>query len=665
MKYFTFSILFLCTYYALGADIYVNPDTGNDANPGTLAEPKKTISEAITAVSDSSNIWLMNGIYDSTTQGTGWYILIQDAQSKNITFKPYQGTDITLKTDNNYGCIRVYCSGSSKTYTFEDITFSFDTGNRFIYYDADKQLNLSFIDCVFDTLKDKPLIASDAVTTMPTREICFTRCTYTNTSNPYTMGFNDFALVYFDDCTLTNDYSNGSCRFFHLQGECAKFVLKNSTIFGKTNGFYPSYVTKVGKLIIQGNSFIHSKTSGTGYEYAIWIPDRDISAIRITGNTISYTNETTGLFGGICIGTALPGWTNTLYKPVVADNTITNARPGYYWNGIVFGLNVRGGSCFDNKIMGFKHGIYNAGEYSFIKGNTIKCTDGLVMWGGGYNNVWHNSVKSIDGYNDGRSIVFGRIEYFPYDGSHRVSNVQYTDTTAEYDGTGSPWDLSNVKIEMLALAGNALALTHWGIVTDIDDATDIVTVDKWRKADFSGAIETPNDVSFCIVQFSEHNTVLNNIFDSSQASFTITFDYNPRCGEDYIDYNCYQRGKYIFSNLGESFQYSLNMFQMKWASWSQVYPDNDAHSIEADPEFVDANNGDFRLKPSSPCLNAGKPTLNGGYTSMGAWQGISRSILLPDNCTEWLEMDFNSDCIVDFKDLDKFAQSWLECNLIP
>jgi hypothetical protein len=46
--------------------------------------------------------------------------------------------------------------------------------------------------------------------------------------------------------------------------------------------------------------------------------------------------------------------------------------------------------------------------------------------------------------------------------------------------------------------------------------------------------------------------------------------------------------------------------------------------ITTDPLFVDAPNGDFRLKPASPCINTGKPTYNGGKTTMGAWQpGLS------------------------------------------
>lgn len=55
-----------------------------------------------------------------------------------------------------------------------------------------------------------------------------------------------------------------------------------------------------------------------------------------------------------------------------------------------------------------------------------------------------------------------------------------------------------------------------------------------------------------------------------------------------------------------------NCFYNNGSNWTLRNGD-----IVADPQFM---NGDFRLKPTSPCLNTGKPTLGGGYTSMGVWQ---------------------------------------------
>jgi len=41
--------------------------------------------------------------------------------------------------------------------------------------------------------------------------------------------------------------------------------------------------------------------------------------------------------------------------------------------------------------------------------------------------------------------------------------------------------------------------------------------------------------------------------------------------------------------------------------YEAAYPELAANNIEADPQFVDPDKGDFRLKPGSPCINAGGP----------------------------------------------------------
>jgi hypothetical protein len=46
---------------------------------------------------------------------------------------------------------------------------------------------------------------------------------------------------------------------------------------------------------------------------------------------------------------------------------------------------------------------------------------------------------------------------------------------------------------------------------------------------------------------------------------------------------------------------------------------------DADIAFVDAANGDFRLKPGSIALNTGKPNTDGGFANIGAWQKRQRA----------------------------------------
>jgi hypothetical protein len=71
-------------------------------------------------------------------------------------------------------------------------------------------------------------------------------------------------------------------------------------------------------------------------------------------------------------------------------------------------------------------------------------------------------------------------------------------------------------------------------------------------------------------------------------------------------------------------------------------PGLDAHSLFADPLFVDAAEGDFRLRPGSPAIGRGVPlpNINGGFAGStadigcfeaAAWPGRTLSEPLKDD----------------------------------
>lgn len=72
----------------------------------------------------------------------------------------------------------------------------------------------------------------------------------------------------------------------------------------------------------------------------------------------------------------------------------------------------------------------------------------------------------------------------------------------------------------------------------------------------------------------------------------------------YMDYNC------AYSDSGA-------LDTTPYDNPSAQY--HNAHSIEVDPLMVDPANDDFKLEPISPCLNTGIPTVNSGFSSIGAW----------------------------------------------
>jgi hypothetical protein len=80
---------------------------------------------------------------------------------------------------------------------------------------------------------------------------------------------------------------------------------------------------------------------------------------------------------------------------------------------------------------------------------------------------------------------------------------------------------------------------------------------------------------------------------------------------DFFDYNCYcnQNGQPVIFVSDAGTNPYFNFGNLK----------KGAHDIEADPLFVDPDNWDFRLRPNSPCIGAGRPDLLGNPTNIGPY----------------------------------------------
>ncbi len=96
----------------------------------------------------------------------------------------------------------------------------------------------------------------------------------------------------------------------------------------------------------------------------------------------------------------------------------------------------------------------------------------------------------------------------------------------------------------------------------------------------------------------------NNIFYGDNCFF---HSYRPRTlrptgilkGWD-IDYNCYYPTSFASGKPFKDNGTAQTLAQWRATPWAP-----DAHSITADPLFMNAAGGDFRLRAGSPCLGAG------------------------------------------------------------
>jgi len=125
--------------------------------------------------------------------------------------------------------------------------------------------------------------------------------------------------------------------------------------------------------------------------------------------------------------------------------------------------------------------------------------------------------------------------------------------------------------------------------------------------------------------------------------------------------NCYYNPNIAAQfNIAAGFNYKPDYAeggQYSLAQWQSTYG-YDLTSIETDPCFVDAENGNFRLQPCSPCANMGVYAGDFDYSGTIDWEDvnvISENWLDTGDC---IEGDLNNDDAVNFPDFAEFARVW-------
>ena len=575
--------------HGFGAIRTVNPITGSDVTK----EPYKTINAAYDDAGSGDTIILQSGTYAEATQGAVHLDLDRDGINITIESETGDAADVTIAMDIVQSTVQIDTTG---TVTFNNVTFCPETGPHAIIQGTTDKDNatVTFTGCIFETTgSGNAVFLSEAITAAgPTRDFYFTDCTFTDSSP--SDGQNgmfhiwDVDEITFTNCTFTKEGTDG----FLLEGEVGKFELDGCTLTWTSDGTEDIIHTldnddspEIGTLIVEDCTITYSAGSYyistnslvnmyyfqdcdylllrnntmTGLVSMIYLVDKPTTRIGIIGNTFS--SSRTG--NPICIGHNTQNGapyspTDTITGGIISGNTITKTS-SLSGHCIMLGTNTHGWSIVDNLITSTKTsdwGLVIKGDNHCIRGNVIKSSTPLYLYGAYNNEITNNTLYAIDNYA-----------------------IQYNDGPAAGPGGG--------------------------------------------------------------------NRVYNNIIDGS-AGYYAVFVNAGAIEDNYFDYNHYVAGSSgVFSHSGAK---TLAQMVTYWQANAAVFSNNDAHSLSiSDPKYSGLGNNILSLLPSSPCLNAGKPTVHTGYTTIGAWQPQSGD-------DYWPNLDFLNG--VDFKDFSILARDW-------
>jgi len=239
-------------------------------------------------------------------------------------------------------------------------------------------------------------------------------------------------------------------------------------------------------------------------------------------------------------------------------------------------------------------------EFRNIEIANITNSDSYYMWDFRANSIRNIVLRNCKTSGTGRQVSTKQAAHT--DLAHTVAGILILDC-----------DFSNV-------GGSFTKLSH-GILMAINSKFNVLYTDSSLVASFVAI-----NCTMSRIQLQSYACLMNCVMLAPSTDQGAV--YNEKDETTTIVLNCiingdgsnpnlrYTKGAVLYSDYNCVYNGSTN-YQFGWP----VGPND----ITSNPLFVDASGGDYRLKPTSPCLNTGKSTINSGFTSMGAW--LRKSLL--------------------------------------